>query len=254
MNIDYVREMGSNYMVLSTDPESESYEYRIVSENHIEGLLPMNKSVVNGSATYYYSTNGYASMEKLYAIRSIDYDVLRSVLSGIADTADRLEEYLLDMSRVLLSPETVYIKRDSGETALCLYPDAESDTNAGMRKLAAFFMRKIDHTDERSVKAVCGLMEFAEEEGFDVDALRKICGQAECDDVPQIAFDMNESYTFECDTSKSDNLFDEIYNDYDIKEDDKDGKESTFDKIKRTMLLAIPATAVMVLVIILLSM
>lgn len=63
INSSFVRDMNHNYLVLeeaeffSFVPEKEDFRKRMVLENRISHLLPMEKRMINGKTAYYYEIN-----------------------------------------------------------------------------------------------------------------------------------------------------------------------------------------------------
>lgn len=157
-NIDYERSMNHNYMVLSKcdffgkeKGRDADYRTRMLLENRIPGLLPVTHRLVNGESKYYYEINSLQSLDRLYDKSEIKYDALTKLLSGCVALFERLEEYLLDGTQIIIKPELVYINVEKMEPYFVCYPDYEGDVRLAFMEFIDGLLTKIDHTDERAV-------------------------------------------------------------------------------------------------------
>lgn len=156
--ISFERSMNHNYMILSKcsffgkgEGEGGDYRTRMLLENRIPGLLPVTHRLINGESRYYYEINSLQSLDRLYDKTEIRYDELRRLLSGCVILFDRLEEYLLDGTQIIIKPEMIYIDVDRMEPFFVCYPDYEGDVRISFMEFVDELLTKIDHTDERAV-------------------------------------------------------------------------------------------------------
>ena len=124
----YERSMNHNYLVLSTyqffvDVQEESYIERMLLENQIPGLLPVISRHKEGEKQYCYEINSLQSLDRLYEKQEMSYEALQKLLTGCIRCFERLEEYLLDGSQVLLLPEYIYVHMDTKEPYFVCYPN-----------------------------------------------------------------------------------------------------------------------------------
>lgn len=157
--ISFERSMNHNYMILSrcsffgkeSGGKSDDYRTRMLLENRIPGLLPVTHRLVNGESRYYYEINSLQSLDRLYDKTEIRYDKLRHLLSGCVSVFDRLEEYLLDGTQMIMKPEFIYIDVERMEPYFVCYPDYEGDVRISFMEFVDELLTRIDHTDERAV-------------------------------------------------------------------------------------------------------
>lgn len=152
----YERSMNHNYLILSTyqffdNEEEESYMTRMLLGNQIPGLLPVVCRHSGGEKQYCYEINSLQSLDRLYEKQEIGYEVLHKLLAGCIRCFERLEEYLLDGSQILLQPEYIYLHMDTNEPFLVGYPDYDTDVRKSFQKLIDYLLTKIDHTQEQAV-------------------------------------------------------------------------------------------------------
>lgn len=157
-DISYERSMNHNYMILSkcdffgkAGDRNGDFRTRMLLENKIPGLLPVTHRLVNGESRYYYEINSLQSLDRLYDKNEIRYEELKALLSGCVSLFDRLEEYLLDGTQIIMKPELIYISVEKMEPYFVCYPDYEGDVRLSFMEFIDELLTKIDHTDERAV-------------------------------------------------------------------------------------------------------
>lgn len=150
--------MNHNYMVLSKcdffgkdNDKCSDFRTKMLLENRIPGLLPVTHRLVNGESRYYYEINSLQSLDRLYDKNGMRYDELKSLLSGCVSLFDRLEEYLLDGTQIIMKPELIYVNVEKMEPHFVCYPDYEGDVRLAFTEFIDELLTKIDHTDEHAV-------------------------------------------------------------------------------------------------------
>lgn len=157
-DISFERSMNHNYMILSrcsffgkTDIQREDYRTKMLLENRIPGLLPVTHRLINGESRYYYEINSLQSLDRLFAKTEIRYDVLRRLLLGCVSLFERLEEYLLDGTQIIIKPDLIYIDVEKMDPYFVCYPDYEGDVRMNFMEFIDELLTRIDHTDEHAV-------------------------------------------------------------------------------------------------------
>lgn len=156
--ISYERSMNHNYMVLSKcdffgkeKSNDTDYRTRMLLENTIPGLLPVTHRLVNGESRYYYEINSLQSLDRLYEKNEIQYTGLKKLLFGCINLFDRLDEYLLDGTQIIIKAELIYINVERMQPYFVCYPDYEGDVRIAFMEFIDELLTKIDHTDEHAV-------------------------------------------------------------------------------------------------------
>lgn len=157
-NISFERSMNHNYMILGkcsffgkNEDQYSDYRTKMLLENRIPGLLPVTHRLINGESRYYYEINSLQSLDRLYDKAEIRYNELRQLLTGCVNLFDRLEEYLLDGTQIIIRPEMIYIEVEKMEPYFVCYPDYEGDVRISFMEFIDGLLTRIDHTDERAV-------------------------------------------------------------------------------------------------------
>ncbi len=157
-DISFERNMNHNYLILkkcnffdtgkNTDTD---FRIRMILENTIPGLLPVSHRMVNGESRYYYEINSLQSLDRLYQKKEIKYEELKALLSGCIKLFDRLEEYLLDGTQIIIKSEFIYINVENMEPYFVCYPDYTGDVRLSFMEFIDDILTRIDHTDQRAV-------------------------------------------------------------------------------------------------------
>ena len=156
--ISFERSMNHNYMILSrcsffgkSENRNTDYRTKMLLENRIPGSLPVTHRLINGESRYYYEINSLQSLDRLYDKAEIRYGELRQLLSGCVCLFERLEEYLLDGTQIIIKPELIYIDVERMEPYFVCYPDYEGDVRISFMEFVDELLTRIDHTDEHAV-------------------------------------------------------------------------------------------------------
>ena len=180
----YERSMNHNYLVLSTyqffgDTLEESYVERMLLENRIPGLLPVISRHKDGERQYCYEINSLQSLERLYEKQEISYEVLQKLLKGCIQCFERLEEYLLDGSQILLLPEYIFLHMDTKEPYFVCYPNYDVDVRKAFQKLVDYLLTKINHNQEQAVWLAYQVYRYTRNSNYVLDEIKNILYEAQ---------------------------------------------------------------------------
>ncbi len=185
MKITYRRELKHNYMII--DPEQDSaregagYVRRILSSNGIEGVLRFQLRQMDGESWFYYEITSRQPLSRLLDGQSLQCGQIRSLVLGIAQILDRMEQYLLPESCVLLEPEYIYVEPDQFRIWLCLVPGFSGDFPEAYGKLLEYLLGKVDHQDKDSVVLAYGLYQETRRENYGMDDILRYLGNSAAD-------------------------------------------------------------------------
>lgn len=157
-SISYERNMNHNYFILKkcdffdkSEDKLSDYRVRMLLENSILGLLPVTHRMLNGESKYYYEINSLQSFSRLYEKKEVTYDELKALLMGCANIFDKLEEYLLDGSWIIMHPDYIFINVETMEPYFVCYPDYTGDVRLAFMEFIDELLTRIDHSDQRAV-------------------------------------------------------------------------------------------------------
>lgn len=181
--ISFERSMNHNYMILGRRSffgkcggKGGDYRTKMLLENRIPGLVPVTHRLVNGESRYYYEINSLQSLDRLYDKAEIRYEELRQLLSGCVNLFDRLEEYLLDGTQIIIKPELIYVDVEKMEPYFVCYPDYEGDVRLSFMEFVDELLTKIDHTDERAVMLGYQIYRYTRSPNYVISEIRNMMG------------------------------------------------------------------------------
>lgn len=157
MNVRFRRDVKHSYMLLSDagssdfDADAGTYMTGTLLNNRIEGLLPMTVERIDDVPFYQYDITSLMSLDDFYTSHPVTLKDMKSLLWSVLDTADRLEDYLLDTCHIYLAPDTLFLSQDNNDLFLPLVPSYEKDLKESMVDLVRFFLGKIRRDDKDAI-------------------------------------------------------------------------------------------------------
>lgn len=174
MKVSYKREMRHNYMILEAlEEDPESYEFKMLTENAIEGLLRFRVKQEEQGQYYYYEITSKQPLSRFLEFKEIRKEELSKLILGIGTALDHMEDHLLQESNLLLEPEHIYIEPESYKVWLCYVPGYHGDLPAAMGKLLQFLLKKADHKDNATVVLAYRLYQESQKDYYGIGDLLK---------------------------------------------------------------------------------
>ena len=185
MNISYKRDMSHNYMVpdLTDDIREDDYRIHMLMENHIRGLLPCSLKKINCRSHFFYDITSRQSMEHIYDSRFLNAEDIRTMLRGLHRTLKEVKKYLLDVDRIVLQPDMIYMDIESREPFFCYLPGYQNDLLQSFRELTAYLLEHLDQTDNSAVLLGYEIYRKARIENYSLERLLQEAGRPEADNT-----------------------------------------------------------------------
>lgn len=172
--IEYQKSLNQNYLVYKNEQGAEDYELRMLTENHIEYLLPLELRSIDGRDDMYYQIGSLQPLSKLYKSREMKLEDVRIILIGLTGAIAAIQEYMLDERHVVLLPEYIFIHRESREIRLLFHPFYEVDIREGIREFADYMIGRIDHTEQQAVMMGYQFYRIVREDNFIIEDIVKL--------------------------------------------------------------------------------
>lgn len=179
-DIIYKRELNHSYMVIrcrNGDP-SETYAYRMMTQNRIGRLLDCRQRQLDGEAFLYYDISSRQPLERLYEARKLNVEDLKHILYAVAAIQEDLGEYLLDEQGLLLDVGLVFTDVETEELYFCYDPENRTEESRYTR-LADFFLGHVDHGDEHAVNIAYQFYKMSKAEYFVLSAFLPVLEKEE---------------------------------------------------------------------------
>lgn len=153
MEIKYRQDINHNYMILGKNENVKApLAEKMLLHNNIPGLLRMSVQHLNGKAYYFYDIRSRQSLNVLFEGRSMSFSEIRSLLSGLVKVADKLSDYLLRSTDILVKPQCIFWNLETQEPVFCCYPEAGDTYTEAYLELAQFIIDSTDKEDEDATK------------------------------------------------------------------------------------------------------
>lgn len=149
--MEYQKSLNQNYLVYKNECGEENYELRMLAENQIDYLLPVELRSIDGRDDIYYKIESFQSLAKLYKNREMKLEDVRMILIGLTGAIAAIQEYMLDERHVVLLPEYIFMHTERGEVRILFHPFYEEDIREGIREFADYLIGRIDHTEQQAV-------------------------------------------------------------------------------------------------------
>lgn len=219
--MEYQKSLNQNYLVYKNEWGVEDYELRMLTENQIEYLLPLELRSIDGRDDMYYQIGSLQPLSKLYRNREMKLEDVRIILIGLTGAIVAIQEYMLDERHVVLLPEYIFIRRESREIRLLFHPFYEEDIRDGIREFADYLIGRIDHTEQQAVLMGYQFYRIVKEDNFIIEDIVKL-------------YQKEQAGTIDNDNEPArDNEF--KIKEYALKDRFEDSSEDTFDNITNNM-------------------
>ncbi len=167
----YYKDAMHNYMILCSDENFESYQYKMLAANQVDGLLPCSLRFIDEKCFLYYEITSRQSLACLFEKREMSCEEVNILLQEAARMNAKLEEYLLDRERLLLRPEFIFYDFVQEKFYFTYIPGTKEahEQNAGKGSEAAlleFIADKMENEENGLLGLIYRLCEMAENESF----------------------------------------------------------------------------------------
>lgn len=172
--MEYQKSLNQNYLVYKNERGEENYELRMLAENQINYLLPVELRSIDDRDDIYYKIESFQSLSKVYKNREMKLEDVRMILIGLTGAIAAIQEYMLDEGHVVLLPEYIFIHTERGEVRLLFHPFYEGDIREGIKEFANYLIGRIDHTEQQAVMMGYQFYRVVREENFIIEDIVKL--------------------------------------------------------------------------------
>ena len=157
MNISIRDEGKSRYLEIEGDPaKTEKHEIRMLLKNRMERLLPIMIEEADGCYLYRYDVSG------LLSLRDAEQDLLpggcfRALIFALSEAAGVLSDYMLYPENLVLLPETVFFRFETGTVYFTYMPGYRKPVRESLQELMEYLLRIVSPGREEDVLLLYGL-------------------------------------------------------------------------------------------------
>lgn len=154
MEVRYKSDLYTSYIQIDIPQQinRRQYTFQMLEENPIKGILSSKQRVEEGKSYLYLDITGKKSLQQEYRDKEMELEDMTNLFQQLIAIFDEIRNFLLSDRFVLLNPEYLYIDIETGELAVVLLP-WEREEEQDIRKLAEFFLKKMNQHDEQGINA-----------------------------------------------------------------------------------------------------
>lgn len=175
--IVYERNMTGSYMKIAA-PVNVVMDEKLMLHRKLPGLLPVEKTYVDGRGQYWYNISGKQSLDCYCKVQEISMEFIERMIISICNEMEMLEWNLIQSSCLMLDPELVFITSSNREFIFTVYPENSISSEKAFQQLMEYLLTRIDHKDAEAVRASYGIYEKTLEEGFSIMEIRDCIADA----------------------------------------------------------------------------
>lgn len=170
--ISYQRNLSGSYMKIPISRINE-FDEKLILRKKLPGLIPVERSFVNGKGEYWYQISGKQSLDTYCRIQDIGIEFVEKVILSICSEIEILEWNLFDTNCLQLEPELIYVASQSKEILFCVYPENQQSLSLSFQQLMEYLLTKIDHKDQAAVKMAYEIYEKTLDEAYSIMDIRE---------------------------------------------------------------------------------
>lgn len=177
LHTEYKRDLNHNYLLVREldSKESDEFYIRMISENKLSCLLPMEIRYEDGEEILYYEISSLQSLKRIYENKDITGEELRMIFYEISKMFEQLKEYLLCERHIVILPEYIFMSLETKKIKFLYYPYQEQDIYQVFQEFSEFILDRIDHQDSQAVLLAYQFYKIIRNENFVLSEIRDLC-------------------------------------------------------------------------------
>lgn len=133
---------------------SDTFDVKMLLNNQISGLLPLQIQYIDNQCIYRYMTGEKISLAGLLSHRKLQFKEAYQLWKDILHSCSICGEYLLQPEHLLLYPEYIYWSTQTKSFSICYFPGREENLEVQIKRLCEFLLKMTDHQDRLGRKFI----------------------------------------------------------------------------------------------------
>ncbi|MBQ9990865.1 MAG: FHA domain-containing protein [Lachnospiraceae bacterium] len=152
MNIRYKSDLYASHIQVRIPEEKDrkQYAFQMLEKNTIPGVLEAEERIEEGEAWLYLDVTGKISLQQEFKDREMELEEMTDIFRQLIAVFEELRNYLLTDRFILAEPEFIYRDLETEKLSVAVLP-WERKEEQGLRKLAEFFLEKMNPKDENGI-------------------------------------------------------------------------------------------------------
>ena len=151
----YEQENNRTYAVIENEYETQDceYEQKMLQKNTIAGLLKMQTRRINNKIMFFYDVTSRQTLDKIFSYKNLGWQDFVNVINGIENMARSVDDYMLGIDSVIISPETIFYDATGTHIEFIYFPGTNKEFIGGkaekqIKNLFDYMLEKFDHNDK----------------------------------------------------------------------------------------------------------
>ena len=161
-------------MVLAQCEELQEWEKKMIAHAPKGNIVFAECVQENGEKYLWYNITGKQALDAVLETETFSYDMLCNVLNGIYEAVQQLEGMLLPAQSILLSAESIFVDYRTRQISFCYYPGNPMPLPEAFRTFMEYLLTRLDHSDERAVKAAYDIYGQSSAGGMELKELKSL--------------------------------------------------------------------------------
>lgn len=200
VQIEYTNSFNHNYIRIKIENclgDRQRYQYKILENKRLEGLLPSSIYTSNGEQSIYYEISSMQSLSKWFIKEKIGEKWMDSLTAGLRVVLWSLEEYLLDNRCLLLRPDCIFLDFETGKLYFMYYPYYTEKNKFTIQTLLSFLTENVNEEEEDTVEAVYDIYSVWEKtkETFSIETFLSLWEKHQKEKMEAMNNNCNENIT-----------------------------------------------------------
>ncbi len=180
LETQYKRNLKSNYMIINFSKELEdemdfnSYEYKMLENNYISGLMSLRLKEEDGVHKLYYDITSKQSLARILEYRQVGLEDIKNMVFNLIRSIYNMERFLLMPVGLYLDINYIYADPESLELKLCYVPGIDKVKELSLSDLFSQILARIDQNDSKGVVLAYSLYQESLKENCVLDDLLNI--------------------------------------------------------------------------------
>lgn len=171
---EYRRYQGRSYFVWSGEVKAEGYEYPMLFENRISGLLSLRAVNADEQMQFWYDISSMQSVEEWIGLKKTGSAFLKKVLTALAETIEQAGEFLLGEDGICLLPERIFVDAEEREISFCYVPFEKKHFPDALCGFMEYYLSHMEHEDRKDAQKCYDVYEKCRQKAVSMEEVLEI--------------------------------------------------------------------------------
>lgn len=168
---EYKRIQGKSYMICRAEERDFGYELRMLLQNKIEGMLPLQLEQQEELTGFWYDISGKNDLESYRKLHKIDRVFLEKFFRTLQQLVEKAGEYLLPEDGISLHPAKIFIDYDKNDISFCYTPFEKRSFTERVKEFMEYFLQNMDHGNQDDIQKCYEVYEQVQKDNISLNEI-----------------------------------------------------------------------------------